>query len=860
MEKNPLPNAGKNMARDEEATHLDPDPAVPADEARALMPPPPSVPPKKEPIAEFEPANQHMVALKPKFLPNLKSLMFPKMVYEQTKRLVITPLLTYNHDPVAALKLRGARCASFELPNDMFPRGAPIWKITFLPEELLPMGFDAGGVFGTGVLARKYYPTDLLSAEHKGQTPPLFIGHRSSSYVLPKGVLTPAQAQAQAKGNGRGRGQAQAPPKRIQPLTPAPPPSPAFKRSILKPSAAVTAEMNRRLALNNISVIEMVIMPAFRKPPSRYPMAVPMQMQYNMYAPDLSKVIFAMQDIDQMTVAIISTVHQPNVPEVALSTMGNEACPRFELPADIFPVDTNRLGPRFLPQRFLPDFCDAGCVFPPGSLPDSVFHGAMRTHFDLEQHHYSMTPPLFVGRRKQPPPQCGNGAVQVPKIDSIAMQLKKLALRNMAATKQSNANTAVPIPESTKRSNEFKMSVAAGRPKGFVLIESDRVPRGAIRTDFFGAFLMGCFFKIVPDVKCIFESLYGTDTDDDDDDTDDDDEELYFRHCKGHQMTVLKADKASQAGEMKSEEVEAKDAGVEGKEAAQSHDEEAAAVAQPEAEKAEVEKAAAAAAPKKPEVEEPETEGSEAEVEAETNSEDYETEEYIADGCDCGHCESEEYEAEEVDSGEYEANKCAAEEERKAVDYNSDEWVTDELDEGKAAKDNADEGEAEAEETVAEQTKGENTHVVITQKDDSNIAQPLAKKSNLSGTHTSDDENDNTDSTKPECPGCAKIYSYFTVDSNLDDIAEAAGDLNTARFEVIVHPSELPGINVERAVEQFRQVLQCRNEIRAKMTGMINAHVTKMEANNKPILASPAPVETAKRTFRKPCTHCGKHH
>ncbi|KAH8265081.1 hypothetical protein KR038_011250 [Drosophila bunnanda] len=1032
---------GKKMARGVKSRAPVDHVCDPQDETRTQMPPSP-IPPNQAPQEEVQQSIQHTVALKPKFLPNLKGLMFPKMVYEQAKRLVITPLMTYSHDPVAAVKLRGARCPSFELPNDMFPSGAPIWKITFLPEELLPMGFDAGAVFGTGVLARKYYPTDLLSAEHKGQTPPLFIGHRNASYILPKGL------HAQAKGNGRDKGQPQAPPKRIQPLTPAPPPSPAFRRSILKPSAAVTDDMNRCLLRHKISVIEVVIMPTFHKPPSCYPMAAPMQMQYNMYAPDLSKVIFAMQEINMISVAILSTVHQPNVPEVALATMGNEECPTFELP-HIFPKETNRQGPRFLPLRFLPDFCDAGCVFTPGSLPDSVFHGAIRTHYDLEQHHYSMTPPLFVGHCKQKQ-ESGNGTDQVYKIDSVAMQLKRLALRNMAATKKNNTNTSVPLPESTKRSNEFKLSAAAGKPKGFVLIESNCVPRGAIRTDFFGAFLMGCFFKITPNVKS--ESKCSSESEEAD-------EEQDFQDSQAPPKTLPREHKASQAGEPAVQGTEAKTVEAEKPKAKTAEVEEPGdgkpKVEKPESEESEAElnsedyeteeflaeDCESEEKPKakkvvveepgdgKPKAEELESEESEADL----SSEDYETEEYLAEDCESEDCESEGYEAEEVDFAEYEA-QCRIQgihpDDIDTDEYEADEGKTEELDpdetesdeyegeegkieetdldevetdeyeadEGKSEEldpdeietdefetdqDEADEGkteeldpdeietdefeaadskseeqdpdeietdefeapdgktgeqdpdeietdefeaadskseeldpdeietdefeapdgktgeqdpdeietdefeaadsktgeqdpdeietdqfeadegkaeeldqdEIETDEYEPEQTDGVKPNVAQGSRD----AQPLAKGSNLKRKYT-DTDNDITSSTEPVCRGCSRIYSYFTVDSNLDDIAEAAGDLATADFEVIVHPSELPGINVSRAVEQFRQVLQCRNEIRAKMTGMINAHVVKMEANHNVMLASPAPDVNAKRVFRKPCSQCGKKH
>ncbi|XP_020809102.1 DM7 family protein GG19680-like [Drosophila serrata] len=904
MEKNRKHKKVKNckkMARGKKA----PAPLEPVsaseEEARTLMPPPP-IPVNKEPLEQPEPSIQHMVALKPKFLPNLRSLVFPKMVYEQAKRLVITPLMTYSHDAAAATKLRGARCPSFELPKDMFPSGAPIWKITFLPEELLPMGFDAGGVFATGVLARKYYPTDLLSADHKGQTPPLFIGHRNSSYILPPEV------QAQAKGNGNGGGQTQAPPKRIQPLTPAPPPSPPYRRSILKPNASVTDDMNRRLLHHNITVIEIVIMPTYPKPQSNYPMAAPMQMQCNMYAPDLSKVIFATQEIKMTVVAILSTVHQPNVPEVAMATMDNETCPMFELPADIFPVDINRPGPRFLPQRFLPDFCDAGCVFPPGSLPDSVFHGAIRTHYDLEQHHYSMTPPLFVGQCKQQQEQpCDNGTVQVYKIDPVAMQLKKLALRNMAATKKDTTKIPVPLPEGTKRSHDFKLAAQAGKPKGFVLIESDHVPRGAIPTDFFGAFLMGCFFMIAPNNKGVTQSSSESE--------DDEEDEQEFLDFQNNMFTMVKLNRGSLAGV-------------------------------PAVEKTEVQKA---------EVKEPETEESEAEL----NSEEYETEEYLDEDCESEGYEAEEidtdeyeaevrrieeidpdeidtdeYEAEEVDPDEIETDEYEADEDKteeldpdeietdeyeaeegKTQELNQDEIETDEYeaDEGKIGELNpieietyeykADEGktkelnqgdiETDEYEPVEAKTKEVNQDEIETDEyepveantkelnqDDietdeydpeqadgkkpkvvqkSDIAEPPAKEPSLKRKHTNTD-NEYTNRIAPDYTGCDKVYSYFTIDSNLDDIAEAAGDLTTARFEVIVHASELPGIDVNRAVEQFRQVLQCRNEIRAKMTGLINAHDAKMEADHKVVLVSPVPEVNTKRVFRKTCSQCGKNH
>lgn len=710
---------------------------------------------------ELEKPKHQMVAIKTKYLPNLKDLVFPKLVYEQAERLVLTPLLTYDHDPVAALKLRGERCASFELPKELFPQGAPIWKITFLPEALLPLGFDAGGVFGIGVLARKFYPTGLLSAEHKGQTPALFVGHRSSNYIVHKDAQGQARAQCRPK-----------------PLTPAPSPAPAYQRSVVKPSVADAADMNRRLVRNNISVAEVIIMPAFPKPPSRYPSAIPVQMQYNMYVPDLSQVIFAMQDVDCITVAIISTVHQPNVPEVALSTMGSETCPRFELPTDVFPVDTNRLGPRFLPQRFLPDFCDAGCVFPPGSLPDSVFQGAIRTRFDLEQYHYSMTPPLFVGRRRQRQSSERNTTI---KIEPIAVQMEKMALKNVlkppvrpAPVVHSRAKGPSTIPAGAQRSNAFKKTAAAGKPKGFVLIESDHVPRGAIRTDFFGAYLMGCFFKITPCDR--FPVTFGTvgeirSTSDGIalGDSTEDGEYLDFQDAKEYPQDDIETD----------EYVGSQD--------------------------------------------------------------DVETEDYMPG-------EAEEDKAEESEDGEYEAGEYDPQ--------------TEEIEDGE----NQNQTDKKPAEKAQDQKPSAGTSKAVAKSNQNgNFLSFSLLNINLNTFPETLDDYDlmdlyDSDSTESVGFSAYNILSYYTVDSNLDDIAEAAGNLDTARFEVIVHPSELPGINVDIAIEQFREVLQCRNEIRAKMAGKINAHAEKMEADRKSQLGTPAPCAQTKRVYRKPCSHCGKYH
>ncbi|XP_043658161.1 DM7 family protein GE17491-like [Drosophila teissieri] len=310
--------------------------------------------------------NQVVALKKPTYLPYLFHLVMPKMFYQSPNRIVVARLYldVHKHDKQAADYFEGFQTPCFEVPASLFPGEAPLDKIVFLPTVMLPMGFEAGGVFGPGVLPRRSYPIGLMAAGakgHKGQTPPLFVGLRSLHVQLPSEVESYLDNVGEF------------PPSQDQP--------------------------SKEVMLNNDCSLSIAYnLPAPPTPPSPYPFR-PVPVQYNIYTPDLSHVHMLLLQQRSLTVAMLSTVKHPHVPAVALATMGDEECPKFELPSEVFPTCEGVNRPIFLPRRFLPRGFEAGCVFKPASLSELWFVEHIG-HFGppQPQHNLAITPPLFVGK------------------------------------------------------------------------------------------------------------------------------------------------------------------------------------------------------------------------------------------------------------------------------------------------------------------------------------------------------------------------------------------------------------------------------------------------------------------------------
>ncbi|XP_017156406.1 DM7 family protein GG17591 [Drosophila miranda] len=299
-----------------------------------------------------------------RYVPNLRNLVVPKST--DLAVLMLLSVEHYPHDPDAAKLLKEEKnCLCFELPVERFPVHTPISRMIFLSPKLLPPSFDAGGVFGPGVLPRKFYPIGMLPSQHKGPTPALFVGRRVLKEIL-KGLETDL----------------------ICPLS--------------TTVGMSSADTQQRLSRCKVAMGFVGADPNTMAMMKKY-IDNPVPTQYNIYVPDLTdmRVVMANATDAMMPYAmtVISTVVQPHVPNVSLDTM-NAPGPKFQLPKELFPPEIIGRKPVFIPTRYLPKNFDAGCVFAPGALPYAWFQGLLLPHTAPVQHSSVMSPPLFFGRWK----------------------------------------------------------------------------------------------------------------------------------------------------------------------------------------------------------------------------------------------------------------------------------------------------------------------------------------------------------------------------------------------------------------------------------------------------------------------------
>ncbi|XP_043660846.1 DM7 family protein GG17593 [Drosophila teissieri] len=402
---------------------------------------------------------------KTSYLPYLFNLVMPKMFYQSPNRIVVARLYldVHKHDKQAAEYFEGFQTPCFEVPASLFPGAAPLDKIVFLPTVMLPMGFEAGGVFGPGVLPRRSYPIDLMSSvpkDHKGPTPPLFIGLRSLYVKLPSEVESfldnvgefPASQDAVVYG--------------MHPY-----------------NTLFPKEHPLELMLRPDFTLSMVYnIPAPPSPPSPYPYHHD-PVQYNIYTPDLSNVLMLMPHQRNLTVAMLSTVNHPHVPSVALATMGDEEFPKFQLPSDVFPICEGVNRPIFLPKRFLPRGFEAGCVFKPGSLSELWFVNYIgRFGTPQPQHTSSITPPLFVGKYSR------GKAGAVNMLKEIQLECERNVCQGAESLEEASLEAVEP------KTPYFLVT------QGFVVMETEQPtpPRGAYCLESYEeATEKGCIVKVI---------------------------------------------------------------------------------------------------------------------------------------------------------------------------------------------------------------------------------------------------------------------------------------------------------------------------------------------------------------------------
>lgn len=340
--------------------------------------------------------------LVPRYLPNLRDLKLPKKFVEVDGVVgsMLMPVQAYRHDAEAAERMREELCPIFEVPRSMFPLHAPLNKITFMPPKLLPPGFDAGGVFTSGVLARKFYPLGLLAAGHKGPTPALFVGRRSAPtrnkfnkmlpYMCTEYTGLPVCKLPTWLARGSRDGEDKDALIDVSDKEEKEEEQAVAAAQSDKPEPE-DCDVNVGYIIVNANTMDKVCM--FANQP----------VQYKIYVPDLSTVQIMVHSESKYVMTVLSDVVHPHEWDVAKAIKDEQAV-TFELPHQHFYDKSLDLplkrGPVYLPQRFLPANFGAGCVFGPGTLPETFYMRLLRNAPPQMQHNKNILPPIFLGMWK----------------------------------------------------------------------------------------------------------------------------------------------------------------------------------------------------------------------------------------------------------------------------------------------------------------------------------------------------------------------------------------------------------------------------------------------------------------------------
>nr|XP_032296643.1 DM7 family protein GG17591 [Drosophila virilis] len=337
---------------------------------------------------------EYVTNRKPRYLPNLSELVFNKG-YIDVDSFVLCTLSPeeHGHDAAAATQLQEVHCIVFELPRNLFPRHSPLNKITYLPPQLLPGDFDAGGVFPPGVLAHKYYPQGLLQPHHCGPTPALFVGRRRvERHSLHKSLPYTCAAYVGM------------PLSQIPVPVPVPVPNCGHNNNNNSnnnnSSSSNNSNSNSNAQLHPDLSVGYII--AHADSLAKVDRFAHQQTQYRIYVPDLSTVPMMVHFKTKLCMTVLSDVVHPHESEVAFAVMREKAT-KFKLPQEYFSMATSSIkrAPVFLPQRFLPPGFEAGCVFGPGTLPESLFEGLLKDAPPQMQRNVAIMPPVFIGMWKE---------------------------------------------------------------------------------------------------------------------------------------------------------------------------------------------------------------------------------------------------------------------------------------------------------------------------------------------------------------------------------------------------------------------------------------------------------------------------
>ncbi|XP_017870067.1 PREDICTED: DM7 family protein GG17591-like isoform X1 [Drosophila arizonae] len=300
----------------------------------------------------------------PRYLPNLTKLTFGKRHIEMDGIVMCTlSPQEHRHDAEAAKKSEELCCPVFEIPAKLFPRNAPLHKIMYLPVELLPKGFEAGGIFSTGVLSRKLYPNGLLPSRYSGMTPPLFVGCR-----LPPGQTQPNASTATST-------------TFLDLATP---------DNVVLPTNYLGPEMCLGYIISHSDLLDDVDRSVQR-----------IRSDYTIYVPDLSIVPMMVYHSTPLCVTVLSEFIHPHVTSAAEAAL-TERTPKVNLPARYFSNESSMVlsEPVHLPRRYLPPGFSAGCVFGSGSLSRLLFMELIKDAPPQFMRDNPVIPPIFIGQWK----------------------------------------------------------------------------------------------------------------------------------------------------------------------------------------------------------------------------------------------------------------------------------------------------------------------------------------------------------------------------------------------------------------------------------------------------------------------------
>lgn len=338
--------------------------------------------------------------LVPRYLPNLHDLQLSKKFIEMDGFVVsmLWPAHAHRHDAGAAERLQDELCPVFEVPRSMFPLHAPLNKITFMPPQLLPAAFDAGGIFAPGVLARKFYPMGLLATGHKGPTPALFVGRRCAPMRGDFEELLPYMCTEYTglpvcklpKRLAGARHDEEEDEDVLMDVC-------DKEEKEQQQQAAVRAKQREEESEKRDIKVGYIIVNANTM--DKVSIFANQPVQYKIYVPDLSTVQVMVHSECKYVITVLSDVVHPHEPDVA-KAIKDEQVITFELPQQFFNKSLDlpmKRGPVYLPQRFLPSSFGAGCVFGPGTLPESLYMRLLRNAPPQMQHNKGILPPVFLG-------------------------------------------------------------------------------------------------------------------------------------------------------------------------------------------------------------------------------------------------------------------------------------------------------------------------------------------------------------------------------------------------------------------------------------------------------------------------------